>query len=74
MPISSDLYEKFDYSRGDDDDYYDNDFHSSTPLPDHSNQTLLIAKELAEIYGPGNQVPNLQVLHQLCIALVISLY
>lgn len=39
--------EKLDYSGGD----YD-DFHLSTPPPDHSKYTCLTAKERAKMFGP----------------------
>lgn len=53
MVTSSDSSKKLDYSGRDDEEEEDyNDFHSSTPPPDHSKHTHLTAEERAEIHGP----------------------
>lgn len=52
MITSSNSSEKLDFSDRDDDDDYNDNFHSSMPPPDHSKHTYLTAEERSELYGP----------------------
>lgn len=52
MDISSDSSGKLDYTSGDDDNNdFNNDFHSSIPQPNHSKRTHMTAKKTNEIHG-----------------------